>query len=228
MDPMSILADWGQVIMRPLGELGSQILGFLPNVLSALVVLVLGLIVLRVLTRIVQQILDVLQVDNILAKLGVSDELKKVGIKMSFSKLLAKVVEIFLALVLLIVVVDLLGMEQLNDFINQVLAYIPNVFVAIVILGFGMAVGKIVQNVCVDGSAGLDLNKKQAKMLGQVANASILIFSAMAALVQLGIGEGLIQTFFTGIVAMFAIAGGIAFGLGGKEKAAEMLGKVGK
>lgn len=228
MDPMVLLNDWTAVIMRPLSDLGSQILGFLPNLLSAIVVLILGLIVLKALTRIVERLLGVLQIDNILSKLGVTDELKNVGMKMSFSKLLTKVVEIFLALVLLIVVVDILGISQLNDFINDILAYIPNVFVAIVILGFGMAVGKIVQRVCVDGSAGLDLKKNQAKMLGQVANASILIFSAMAALVQLGIGEGLISTFFTGLVAMFAIAGGIAFGLGGKDKAAEMLGRIGK
>lgn len=228
MNFQAILSDWVEIIMSPMSDLGFQIIDFLPNLLSAVVVLVLGLIVLRVLTKIVREILMMLHLDKVLNKLGVTDELKKVGIKMSVSDLLARVVEIFLALVLLIIVVDLLGLQPLNDFINQVLAYIPNVFVAIVILAFGMAVGKIVQGICKDGSASLDLNKKQAAMLGQVANASILIFSIMAALVQLGIGEALIQTFFTGIVAMFAIAGGIAFGLGGKDKAAELLGKVGK
>ncbi len=228
MDPTNLLVTWGSLVLTPLKELGLQIMGFLPLVITALIVLMVGMIIIRALTTVTEQVLSLLKVDHMLKSIGVTDELKKLGITISLTKLLTKIVQIFLVLVLLVVVIDILGIQQLNDFINQILAYIPNVFVAIVILAFGMAIGKIVQDVSVHGTSSLNLSKKQAGTLGQIANAAIIIFSLMAALVQLGIAQSLIETFFTGVVAMFAIAGGIAFGLGGKDRAGKLLDKIGK
>jgi small-conductance mechanosensitive channel len=102
--------------------------------------------------------------------------------------------------------------------------YLPNVIIAVIILLVGVLVANFTRNVVKSAVEAAKLTS--GDFLSGLSRWSILVFSFMAALVQLGIAEGLIQTLFTGFIAMLAIAGGLAFGLGGKDQAAKVLGKL--
>jgi hypothetical protein len=119
---------------------------------------------------------------------------------------------------------DILKLGQVTIFLNNILLYIPNVVVAVVILAVVFLVGNFVSNI-VKGStraAGV----MSATLLATISKWSIIIFGIFAALIQLGVASSLVSTIFIGIVAMLALAGGLAFGLGGREVAADVLRKL--
>jgi hypothetical protein len=130
----------------------------------------------------------------------------------------------FLILVFLMAATDILGLNQVTDFLNSILLYIPNVVVAVIILAVVFLVGNFVY-VVVKGStkaAGV----MSATLLATISKWSIIIFGLLAALIQLGIATSLVSTIFIGIVAMLSLAGGLDFGLGGKEEAQMILKKL--
>jgi len=129
-----------------------------------------------------------------------------------------------LILVFLMAATDILKLVQVTNFLNSIILYLPNVVVAAVILAVAFLVANFVYAV-VKGStkvAGI----VSATLLATVAKWAIVIFGFLAALIQLGIASSLINTLFIGLVAMLALAGGLAFGLGGKDEAAAILKKI--
>ena len=216
----------GDMVMTPLQAFWLKIVNFLPQLIMAVVVLLIGLLAARLLSKLVQKVLETIKVDHVMEKVGVSGEFEKIGWKFSFSKLLADIVRIFFAVVTLVAVVDILDIPQLSQFLDKIVVYIPNVFVAIVILAIGIVVGRFFQDITEKTSKAANMSKQSVKSLGSIAKASVVVFSLMAALVHLGIAQSLIEILFTGFVAMVALAGGIAFGLGGKDTAADVLKKI--
>jgi hypothetical protein len=119
-----------------------------------------------------------------------------------------------------------LGIPQITEFLNEVARYIPNVIVAVVILAIGLVIGNFIENVVVSAVSASRIPTSSAGFLGGVAKWSIVVFALLAALVQLGVATSLVQILFTGLVAMIALAGGLALGLGGREKAAKWLDRL--
>ncbi len=101
--------------------------------------------------------------------------------------------------------------------------YIPNIIVAVAILTLGLIIAKVLKSAAKNALIRMSIKEKFANFLGTLTKWSVLVFSFMAALVQLGIAASLIQTLFTGLIIMIAIAGGLAFGLGGREHAKKVL-----
>ena len=119
---------------------------------------------------------------------------------------------------------DILRLAQISEFLRSVLSYFPNVIVAVVIVTIGVLVGNFVHKLVL--GAGRAAKLPSVPAIATFARWAIVIFAALAALVQLQVAGALIQILFTGIIAMLAIAGGLAFGLGGKEHAKEILDQV--
>ena len=116
--------------------------------------------------------------------------------------------------------------SEITDFLKRVLLYIPNIFVAILILIVAALVaeflGKFIR-------ASMEAGRlSAARFIGSVAKWSVWVFALFAALLQLGVAPSLINIIITGFVAMIAIGGGLAFGLGGKDSAKEVLDKIKK
>ena len=121
---------------------------------------------------------------------------------------------------------DILGLAEVTNYLKSVLYYIPNIFVAAIIIIVAVWAANVLQKIIqVSVSA---TNIKAANLSATITKWAIMIFGLLAALMQLGIAPSLIQTVVTGIVAMLAIAGGVAFGLGGKEIASDVLSKIRK
>ncbi len=222
------IQDFGDAILTSLNNLWLKVMAFIPEILSALIVLIIGLIIATVLEKVVLKLLKLTKVDKLLDKAGVTKQLKNVGIPFSFSGLISKIVKWFIIIAVLIIIADILNVPQITEFLERIVLYIPNVLVAIVILAIGMIVGKGAYSITYSSAKAAKLSKHAATSLGVLAKWSIVVFALLAALTQLNIASELIQILFTGIIVMLALAGGLAFGLGGKDKAEKWLDQLHK
>jgi hypothetical protein len=221
---MNGVQTWGEAITVSLISLGERFINYFPTLLGALVVFFIGWIVAVAFGKIVEKALKTARVDKAVEKIGFGRHINSVGIKYEVSQFLGGLVKWFLVLVFLMAATDILKLTEVTVFLNSIILYIPNVIVAVVILAVVFLVGNFVYNI-VKGStraAGV----MSATLLATISKWAIIIFGIFAALIQLGVASTLVSTIFIGIVAMMSLAGGLAFGLGGKEEAAMILKKL--
>jgi hypothetical protein len=207
-------------------ELWNTIVLFLPNVIGAVIVFVIGISIAVVLRQVVVRMIALLRIDELAEKLDMRKQFERIGLRLHIGSLLGWIVKWFFIIVALIAATDILGWGEVTDYLKQVVLFIPNVIIAVIILLAGILLGNFIQNIVRSAveAAGL----ASAQFLSTLAKWAILVFSFMAALVQLQIAPDLIRTLFTGLVFMFALAGGLAFGLGGKEHASQFLSRLKK
>ena len=219
-----ITQTWADVTVQSFQTLWGGFIGFLPKVLGALIIFLIGWAIAVGLEKLVIQIMKVLRIDPFLEKMGIGKSLEKAGFKINTGLWIGALVKWFLIIVFLMAATEIVGLAEVTSFLKGVLFYIPNVVVAAIILIVAAWAANVLQKVIhVSATA---TNVKAVNLSASVTKWSIMIFGLLAALVQLGIAPSLIQTIVTGLVAMLAIAGGVAFGLGGKDMASDILGKL--
>lgn len=221
---MNILTQLGSAVSATVAGTWAGIISIVPNLLGAAIVFIVGLFVADALGRFVAKISNKVYLDQAVSTTGLKGILERVGFKMEVSKALGLLVTWFLYAVALIAAADILGLSQISEFLQSVVLYIPNVIIAIVILVVGIVIGNFIHTLVKETSSAAKL--ASADTLANVAKYAILIFTFMAALIQLGVATSLIQILFTGLVFMISLAGGVAFGLGGKDRAKEVLDKL--
>jgi len=207
-------------------DLWNRFVSYLPTLLSAIIVLVFGWLVAITAEKIVTSILEVLHLDTAVEKLGVKKDLAKAGVKMHASNFIGALVKWFLLIVTLMAATDILGFTQVTNFLNDVLKYIPNIVVAAIILMVVTLLANFVYKTIKGSLKATGL--LSTNVIAVFAKWAIIIFGIMAALVQLKVAEEMIKTTFTGIIAMLALAGGLAFGLGGRDAAEDLVEKIKK
>lgn len=221
-----IAQTWGEVITVSFQSLWSGFMGFLPSLLGAIVVFIVGWFIAEVLAKLAAQIIGVLRADQILEKMGLEKSLKRANMKLDSGRFVGEIVKWFFIIVFLMAATDILGLPQVTEFLRQVLLYIPQLIVAVFILLAGVMIANFMSKLV---KASVEAaNLKSAGALAGVTKWAILIFAILAALIQLGIVPSLIQTLFTGLIAALAISTGLAFGLGGKDLASQILEKAKK
>ncbi len=218
-----VLQTWGDVIIASLQEVWTSVAGFLPLIIGAVLVFVIGWVVAEALGKVVEQIVRGLKLDALLTRLEVSRAAERAGWRLNSGAFLGGLVKWMLVVAFLFASMNILGLSQVSDFLKAVLLYIPNVVVAVLILVIAALIADAVERT-VRGS--VEAMGYRGSLVGIVARWSIWLFAFAVALPQLGIASGLIQTLVTGIVAALAIAFGIAFGLGGKDTAASFLERM--
>jgi len=214
------IQTFGQAISNSLVDLWMRLFDFLPVFIGALIVFLAGWLISVTLGRLIEKALKMAQLDKAMEKIGY----KGTHIQFTVSEIIGGIVKWFLILVFLLAAVDILKLDQVTNFLNSIVLYIPNVFVAVIILATVFLLGNFVYRL-VKGStkaAGV----MSATILATMSKWAIIIFGIFAALIQLGIASTLVSTIFIGIVAMLSLAGGLAFGLGGKDEAAMILRKL--
>jgi len=197
---------------------------FIPNLIAAIFVFIVGLIVAAGLSALVERIFETAKLDSMLAKLGIGQHFERAGLRLNASRFLGQLVNWFFIIVFLLAAVDILQLNALSDFLREVLFFIPNVVVAVLILLASVVIANFLRRVVTASVIGAKLHA--AHFLGTLAWWSVVIFGLLTALVQLNIAPSIINSLITGFVAMLALAGGLAFGLGGKDYAAHLLGKL--
>lgn len=218
------MPDYVDILRSAFIELWAGMVMFLPKLLLAIIVFLLGLLVANLLCTLVVRVVKMLRIDELFQKLEIKELFNRAGITLDIAAFLGWIVKWFIIVVSLIAAADALGWSQITIFLSQVVSYIPNVLIAVIILLVGILLANFVNGVVKSAVAAAQM--ESGEFLAGVAKWAIIVFSLMAALVQLGIAQSLIQVLFTGFVAMLAIAGGLAFGLGGREHASRVLAKL--
>lgn len=218
-----VLETWGDVIVASLQQVWASVAAFLPLLIGAVIVFIVGWIVASALGKVVEQVVRALRVDNLLSKLEFEKALERAGWKLNAGAFMGGLVKWFLIVVFLLAAANIVGLSQVSDFLRDVLLYIPNVVVAALILLISALVAEVAEKV-VRGS--VEAAGHRGALPGVATRWSIWVFAIVAVLLQLGIASALIQTIVTGLVGSLALAFGLAFGLGGRDAAAEFLARV--
>ena len=218
---------WTVILAGSFQKVLDGVLGVVPNLVVAIIVLILGWIIGAALSKIVEQIFKAIKLDKLLAASGLEDLVAKAGIKLNSGKFLGELVKWFVIVVFLVTAFDVLGLSQVNAFLVGVVAgYIPNVIAAVLILLVAVVIAEVLRKAVVVSAKAADI--VSYNFLGSVTKWAIWIFAVLAALFQLGIGATFIQTLFTGVIVAMAIAVGLSFGLGGKDAAKDYIEKLKK
>lgn len=218
-----VIQDWTAVVVNSLQQLWVSFVGVLGNVVGALVVLIIGLVVATGLAALVERIVTLVKLDKALVSLGLKEYFDRAGIQINSGKFLGKLVYWFLVVVFLLAATDILGFYSLSNFLREALLYIPNVIVAVLIMLATFVIGNFMRNLVRASVKGAKLHA--SNFLSSLTWWAVIVFGFLTALSQLGIAVSIINAVITGIVAMLALAGGIAFGIGGKEYASHLIEK---
>lgn len=215
---------WADTITFSLQNLWQGFLMFLPNFLGALIIFFLGLIIAAGIGKIVEKLIDALKLDRLLEQLGLNKILERADVRLHSGRFLGVLVQWFFIVVTLLAVSDILRLEAFSAFLNQVLLYIPNIVIAVLIMLAGVVVAAFSSKLV--RASVLAARIHSAHFLGALTKWSVLVFAFLAALSQLGVAGALVNTLIMGFIAMIALAGGLAFGLGGRDVAAAWLEKM--
>lgn len=221
-----IFKDWLTVTGEAWVTIWDRFITFLPNLIGAIIILVLGWIVGMIVATLIDRLFRLVGLQALFEKAKVEDILKKANSTLDGTALLASLAKWIIYLVAFISAANTLKLTAVAEFLNSVLNYVPQVIIAAAIILIGLVLANFLAAV-VKGSI-QSANLGFADTASLIVRWSIVIFSFMAALTQLGIAENMINTLFIGFVAFIAIAGGLAFGLGGKDAAAEFIDGVKK
>ena len=213
-----------EILLDSLKSIWQSFIGFLPTLLAALIVFIIGWLIAIFLGKVANRIIKAIKLDLLLAKLGFKKVLAKAKLKLNSGKFFDELVKWFFIIVFLMTAVDILGLTEVTLFLKTILFYIPNVIIAAIVLLAAVIVANFMQRVVKASADAAGLSSSGA--VGSIAKWAIMIFGFVIALTQLGIATTLIQTIVIGLIAMLALAGGLAFGLGGKDWAARILDRI--
>jgi len=219
-----VYQTWVATVQEAYGDIFTRILNFIPSFVGALIVLVLGWIVADLLQLGVDRLLRAAGVQALFERARVESVIKRAKTGTDTTGLLAALVKWIVLLVAFVSAAEILGLAAVADFLRDAVSFASNNVAggaAILLVGaiFANWFGRVVY-----GSVAA-AKLTYADVASNLARYAILVFAALAALNQLGVAPGLVQTLFTGFVALLAIAGGLAFGLGGQKAAAGWIEK---
>lgn len=197
-----------------------SIIVFLPKFIFGLIVVLLGIIIASFLKQILLELLKFLKIESALKKYGIPEA--KEGV--NWATVLAELLRWFIVILFLVPAADIWGLGKFVEVLNGLLLFLPNVIVAVLILLVGFIVSKLVHDLLLASIHGV--SREIAQSVATVGRWSVMVFVFLIVLNQLGIASDLIRILFAGLVAMLAIAGGLAFGLGGKDMAKELLDRL--
>ncbi|MEJ7748493.1 MAG: hypothetical protein WKF56_04270 [Candidatus Limnocylindrales bacterium] len=216
---MTQVTDWGDAIFVSLSNALNTFLAAIPQVIGALLILIIGWIIAGILARIVKEVLERSGADRLFAQHGG----QVYGTRSSSfqpSTVASEIVKWIVRFIFLVAAANVLGMPQISQLLNQVLLWIPNLIVAAVILLVAPLLARFVRGAIEVGAGRMGFSN--GNLLGRVAEIAIVAFAVLIAINQLGIAADLINILFIGLVAALSLAFGLAFGLGGKDVAAQV------
>lgn len=218
--------DFTTTVSDSLTDVISRFIGYLPNLVGAAVILIVGWAVAAILEWAVDNVLRAVGLQSLFEKVKVEEIIKKAESKKDTTGLIASVVKWVIMIVAFIAATSVLGLSEVSSFLNAVLGYVGVAAQSAAILLVGAIAAHFFSKVVSGVVKAAQLSFSD--LAGAATKYAILGFTIIAALAQLGIATVFLQTLFTGLVAMLAIAGGLAFGLGGQGAVKDLIEKVKK
>lgn len=211
------------IVIGAWNAFSTKVMGFIPNLIGAIIIFIAGWLLARLLKLAAVKLLRLIKFDTAGEKTGLIEFLQKGNITKTPTEIVGTLIYWFIMILVLIASLDALGLPIVSDMLNQVFLYIPNVVAAVIVLILGMLFGNLLSAVVRTAASNAGITASEG--LGKAALYAIVLFSASIALVQLGIGEDIVESAFIIAFGATALALALAFGLGGKELASNYLKK---
>jgi small-conductance mechanosensitive channel len=210
-----------RLFVEPMQRFYENVIQYLPNVMSFILILIAGWVLGRVLRSISMQIFKFLHVDKVSERTGLHEIMQKGGIREHMSVILARLVGWATVFVFLIIALNVLAVPEVDTLLRSFFLYLPNLLVAIIILFVGYLLANFLSRAALIAAVNSDIQMSGA--IGKFVKFGILVLAVTMALEQLGIGRETIIVAFTVIFggAVFAIS--LAVGLGAKDIARNFL-----
>jgi|CXWL01.1.fsa_nt_gi small-conductance mechanosensitive channel len=199
----------------------TSIVSYLPTLLAALIVFVIGLVLANWLKKMVVKLLNLLHLSEVLGMGGLKQFLANADITQKIESVIGQLVRYLVILIFSVASINLLGLNTVTQVLNGLLGYLPNILAAVLILGAGVVLAGFLEKVVKGSLGGIDL--RLSRLMAKTVSYLIVIFAALAAISQLGIAKNFIDTLFVGFVGMLALALGLALGLGSKDLVKDVL-----
>ena len=206
----------GDTILDSLNEGFRAAAAFIPSLIAGIIIFLIGILLASIVKRLVDELMRAVKLDAFLAKYGVPQRKE-----FSWSNFLAEAIRWFVIILFLIPAADVLGLGQLSILLNAFLLYLPNVFVSAIIAMVGFVFARLAYDLVL--ASAREILQDGAQIVASIVRWAIIVFVVLVVLNQLGVAEDLVRILFTGLVAMVALAGGLAFGLGGQDTARSLL-----
>ncbi|MEK7614751.1 MAG: hypothetical protein AAB428_03740 [Patescibacteria group bacterium] len=219
-----LIETWSQALSQSFYGLWGGVIDVVPKIVAAIIIFVLGWIIASVIEKLVAQIFKVIMVDKALKSAGLEDSLARGGIRLDSGMFIGALVKWFIVIIFLMASLEVVGLNQVNEFLGQIVGYLPQVIISALVLLVAAVVANAADRVVTSMARTAGISS--AGFLGGVSRWAIWIFAIMTALTQLGIAGQLMFILLQGVVAMLAISGGLAFGLGGKDAAARYIERL--
>lgn len=221
----NIWITWGDVFNASLQDLWWGFVHFAPKLILAIIFFIIGWVLSGLVAKAFENVLSALKIDKLFASIGMDDMLKKMGMNLNSGYFIGQLVKWFIIIAFLVPSLSLMGLDSVSSFLREdVLMFLPRVIVAAFILIIATVVAEAISKSIVAGSKAMNL--RSANMLGTIARYAVWVFAFIIALGQLGVAPAYMQIMFAGIIGMFAVAGAIAFGIGGKDAAARFIERL--
>src|SRR3989344_893394 len=193
-----VVQNWTDVVASSLQNLWFGMTDFIPSLVGALIVFILGLIVASGLGTLVEKVFDTIRLDSFLSRLGLMPYFERAGMRLRAAHFFGKLVYWFIVVAFLLAASDILGLFALSGFLRDILGYIPNVVAAVLVLLASVVVGNFLKKVV--SASVLSARLHAAHFLGTLSWWSVVVFGFFAALVQLNIATSIIQSLVTGFI----------------------------
>jgi hypothetical protein len=214
------IRDTGDAVWQSLLNALNNFMSFLPALLGALLVLIIGWVVSGFLARLIVKALNTVGFERAVRSSGISDFVRRSGTRWTTSQLIAELIKWFIRLIFIQAAANVLGMGQVTTVINSIVLFIPNLIVAVVIVVIGALIARFLSGV-VRASVS-EMGAGSPDVLAGLVYYAVVGFAVIAAFNQVGIAAVVVNTLFIGLVASLALAVGLALGLGGREVGAQI------
>jgi hypothetical protein len=198
----------------------NTLVAFLPALVAGLIILLIGWLIAAALRTLVSKGLQAINIRKLFRKAGVEKEESQD----TWINVISQVVFWTILILFLVPVFEVWNIPQVNDLINQLILYLPRVFSAVIVAFLGFVVANLFSDVV--GKAASNYGEGTSRVVSAVAYYSVIVFVGLIVLSQLGIAPELVQILFMGIVATVVLAAGLAFGLGGRDAARDILDQL--
>lgn len=211
----------GDILIQYSNRVFPALVDLILKIAGALIVLILGWFVAWILDYIVRWLVHSLKINDLLRKIGFGKYFERANIALQVEKALGFIVFWLVFGLFLMASFDVLGLSSVNFFIRQIINYLPTALAGAIILVISIFVGEFIKKLILVSLKGSGI--KSIEAAASLAKWVIVIFGLLVAFTQWGVAPEIINTLIMGVVAFLALAGGLAFGLGGQETAREIL-----
>jgi hypothetical protein len=215
------VTQWSDAMFTSLAAAMALLFSAIPKILGFALIVIIGWFIASLIDRGLAMLLRKIHFNDLATRAGLTDFVQKMGMNTDAAGMIGLVVKWFIRLIALVVGFDALGLPAVSEVLRQLLLWLPNVVVALVVLVIGGLAARGLSNV-VRGAAS-EAGITNANFLARLASFVVWAFAIVVAVNQIGIATTLVNTLFMGLVGSLALSLGLAFGLGGRETAAKIV-----